>query len=123
MNLKSIIDSTLSIINKTRKKLEKLPGFFCVCTCARRPGFSSIITSAEAYAEMHYVQEEYDDVVTEFTYNLINRIKENLHDDGVCFVAIPPGEIQVKLAGGNEGGPVELNGSNKNYVFTYAIIR
>ena len=123
MNISSIIDAMLSMVDKSRKKLEKLPGLFYVCTCARRPGFSSIVASAEAYAEMHYVQEEYDDVVTEFTYNLINRIKENLQDDGVCFVAIPPGEIQLKLTGGNGGGPIELTGSNKNYVFTYAIIR
>ena len=72
---------------------------------------------------MNYVQEDNDEIVKEFTFNLINRIKENIHDDGVCFVIIPPGSAQFQLNGGNMGGPLVLTGSNKNYAFCWAIIR
>lgn len=47
----------------------------------------------------------------------------NIQDDGVCFVAIPPGELKFQLVGGNAGGPLVLDGQNINYVFTWAIIR
>lgn len=71
---------------------------------------------------MNYVENN-DEIVKEFTFNLINRIKMNIQDDGVCFVAIPPGELKFQLVGGNAGGPLVLDGQNINYVFTWAIIR
>ena len=123
MNIKSLIQLTTESVENARKALEKIPGLLLMATCARRPGFSAIITSAKAYADMHYVQQEYDDVVTEFVYNVIESIKINLQDDSVCFIAIPPGQLMLQLNGGNAGGPLILTGSNKNYVFTYGIIR
>jgi hypothetical protein len=72
---------------------------------------------------MVYADNENDDIVKEFVFNVIDRIKRNLQDDGVCFIAIPPGSIQLQLNGGNAGGPAVLVGSNKNYVFTWGIIR
>ena len=81
---------------------------------------------------MNYVQEEYDDVLKEFVFNLINRIKMNIQDDGVCFVIIPPGEMKFQLMGGNAGGPIVLSESpqdtsqvpsNNNFIFAWAIIR
>lgn len=123
MNIKSVIENTLSLLEKARTKLQKLPGLLLTCTCSRRPGFSSIVTSAKIYADMNYADNENDDIVKEFVYNVVNRIKMNIQDDGVCFVAIPPGELDLQLMGGNGGGPIVLKGTNKNYVFTYAIIR
>ena len=79
--------------------------------------------SAKAYADMVYVSDDNSKIVKEFTYNLINRIKLNIQDDGVCFIAIPPGGLMFQLNGGNAGGPAVLTGSNKNYVFAYGIIR
>ena len=123
MNIGELINLTSAALENVRHKLQKIPGFFLVATCARRPGFSSTITSAKIYAEMTYLQRDYDDIVTEFIYNVVDKIKMNLQDDGVCFVIIPPGELKVKLTGGNGGGPIVLDGANKNFIFTYAIIR
>lgn len=72
---------------------------------------------------MEYANNENDEIVKAFVYNIVERIKQNIQDDGVCFVAIPPGGINLSLSGGNAGGPVSLTGSNVNYVFTWAIIR
>ena len=81
---------------------------------------------------MNYVQEEYDDILKEFVFNLINRIKMNIQDDGVCFVIIPPGEMKFQLMGANAGGPIVLKEnpadssqtpSNNNFIFAWAIIR
>ena len=123
MNIGELINLTSATLENVRHKLQKIPGLFLTATCARRPGFSSTITSAKIYAEMTYLQRDYDDIVTEFAYNVVDKIKMNLQDDGVCFVIIPPGELKVKLTGGNGGGPIVLDGSNKNFIFTYAIIR
>ena len=79
--------------------------------------------SAKIYADMNYAQNENDEIVKQFVFNVIDRIKQNIHDDGVCFVIIPPGELRVELSGGNAGGPVVLDGSNTNFVFAWGIIR
>lgn len=80
---------------------------------------------------MTYVQEN-DEIVKKFVYNVINRIKMNIQDDGVCFVIIPPGEMKFQLVGANAMGPIILNESpadsskspsNNNFVFVWAIIR
>ena len=121
MNIASLLQIINNALNAVRVALEPIPGLLLVCTCSRRPGFSSLITSSEIYADMD--QNENDDVLKAFIFNVINRIKENLQDDGVCFVAIPPNELKLTLTGGNAGGPIVLTGTNINYIFTYAIIR
>ena len=80
-------------------------------------------------------QNENDDIVKAFVFNVVEKIKMNLQDDGVCFVIIPPGEFKFQLIGANSMGPIILNESptsspekpeaatNNTYVFAYAIIR
>ena len=132
MNISSLLSIVTNALDRAKVFLAKIPGLLLICTCTRRPGFSTILTSAKVYSDMDYVQEEYDDVLKEFVFNLINRIKMNIQDDGVCFVIIPPGEMKFQLVGGNAGGPIVLNESpqdtqqipsNNNFIFAWAIIR
>lgn len=132
MNISSLISIVTNALDKTKVFLAKIPGLLLICTCTRRPGFSTILTSAKVYSEMDYVQEEYDEVLKKFIFNLINRIKMNIQDDGVCFVIIPPGEMKFQLMGANAGGPIVLSESpqdtsqapsNNNFIFAWAIIR
>jgi hypothetical protein len=131
MNISALMSLVTRALDRIRIPLFKIPGIFLICTCVRRPGFSSILTSAKVYADMNYVENN-DEIVKEFTFNLINRIKLNIQDDGVCFVIIPPGEMKFQLVGGNAGGPIILNESpadskkapsNNNFIFAWAIIR
>ena len=121
MNISSLISIVSEALGKVRIGLQHIPGILLVCTCTRRPGFSSILTSAKVYADMQ--DNDNDEIVKQFVFNVVDKIKRNIQDDGVCFVAIPPGELRVQLVGGNAGGPITLLGSNKNYVFAWAIIR
>lgn len=121
MNISSLITVVNNALDRARIKLQHIPAILLLCTCTRRPGFSSIIASAKVYADMG--ENDNDEIVKKFVYNVIDKIKRNIQDDGVCFVAIPPGELRVQLLGGNAGGPITLDGSNKNYVFAWAIIR
>lgn len=123
MNISSLMQIVNGALDRTRIALQKIPGLLMICTCSRRPGFSSILASAKVYSDMNYVQQEYDDIVKKFVYNVVDRIKLNIQDDGVCFIVIPPNELTLQLAGGNAGGPVLLTGTNKNYVFTWGITR
>lgn len=132
MNISSLISVVTTAMERVRVVLPKIPGLLLICTSCRRPGFSSILTAAKIYSEMDYVEEEFDDIVKEFVFNVVNRIKMNIQDDGVCFIAIPPGEMRFTLVGGNEGGPIVLaedpsdskkTPSNNNFIFTWAIIR
>ena len=121
MNIRSLLSNIVAAVDSVRTALAPIPGILMLCTCSRRPGFSSIIASAKVYADMN--QNENDEIVKKFVFNVINRIKENLHDDGVCLVVIKPNELQFQLTGGNAGGPVEAVGTNINPVLTWAIIR
>lgn len=121
MNISSLISAVNETLERTRVKLQHIPGLLLICTCTRRPGLSSILTSAKVYTDMQ--ENDNDEIVKQFVFNVIDKIKRNIQDDGVCFVAIPPGEIKFELLGSNAGGPIIFDGSNKNYVFTWAIIR
>lgn len=130
MNINGLIQTISSSINAVRGFLIPIPALFMVCTTARRPGFSSILASAKVYADMY--QNENDDIVKKFVYNVVDKIKRNIQDDGVCFIAIPPGELKFILTGGNEGGPIVFtedpkdssqNPSNQNFTFMWGIIK
>lgn len=123
MVISSLINALSLLLEHIRTPLLPIPGILLFCTAFRRPGFSSILMSAKVFADMNYVEPENDEVVKGVVYNLLNRIKLNIHDDGVCFVIIPPGNLQVQLNSGNALGPLVLLGSNINYVFAWAIIR
>lgn len=121
MNIKNLITTITAILDSVRTVLIPITGVLLICTCARRPGFSSIITSAKIYADMY--QNENDDVVKAFVYNVVDKIKRNIQEDGVCFVIIKPKELKFQLVSGNAGGQAILKGTNQNPIFAYAIIR
>ena len=121
MNISSLIEIVNRSLDKVKVGLQHIPAVLLICTCIRRPGFSSIITSAKIYADMF--ENENDEIVKAFVFNVVDKIKRNLQDDGVCFIAIPPGNLKVQLVGGNAGGPIALKGSNINFIFTWGIIR
>ena len=113
-NISNISQMLSTALDGVRQKLVSIPGIMLQCTCCRRPGFSSIVTSAKIYADMR--ETDNDEIVKSFTYNMVNKIKENIQEDGVAFIAIKPNDIQFQLTGGNAGGPITLVGSNKNCV-------
>lgn len=130
MTLSILLHTLSSTIDSIRTFLAPIPAFLLLCTCSRRPGFSSILASAKVYADMN--QNENDEIVKKFVYNVIDKIKMNLQDDGVCLIAIPPGALKFKLIGANAGGPILLTEdpkdsnktpSNRNFTFMWGIIR
>ena len=130
MKLAGLAQIISSAMDSIRNFLVPIPSILMLCTCNRRPGFSSILASAKVYAGMN--QNDNDEIVKKFVLNVIDKIKSNLQDDGVCFVIIPPGELQFQLYGSNAGGPIvmtqdarnsETLPSNPNFVFAYGIIR
>lgn len=123
MDISGLISIITEGLERARIVLQQIPAILLLCTCTRRSGLSSIIMSAKIYADMNYAENENDEIVKQFVFNVIDRIKQNIHDDGVCFIVIPPGELRVQLVGGNAGGPVTLDGTNTNFVFAWGIIR
>lgn len=121
MNIAELIENFMVVIDKARVALQPLPSIMLLCTCMRRPGISAVVTSAKIMGDME--QNENDDVVKKFIFNVVEKIKLNFQDDAVCFIAIPPGELRFKLMSANGGGPIVLDGTNNSYVFMWAIIR
>ena len=132
MNISSVIQTVSSAIDSVRGALAPIPGTLMLCTCARRPGFSSILTSAKIYADMH--QNENDEILKKFVMNVVDKLKNNLHDDAACWVVIPPGALKFILTGSNAMGPVvfrdaknpdpyDLTISNGHFIIAYGIIR
>ena len=124
MKLADLTQIVSSAMDSIRNFLAPIPSILLLCTCNRRPGFSSILASSKVQVD--------GEIVRKFVLNVIDKIKSNLQDDGVCFIIIPPGELQFQLYGSNAGGPIvmtqdarnsEMLPSNPNFVFAYGIIR
>lgn len=134
MNFTSVIHAILTPLEHVRKVLIPIPAILLLCTSNRRPGFSSILASAKIYADMHEVEgnDACHNVVKQFVYNVVDKFKQVLHDDAVCFIIIPPGEMKYELIGANAMGPIIFKKdesspdgslSNKDYIFAWGIIR
>ena len=122
MNIPGVIETILSAVDKVRTFLLPLPGILLLCTASRRIGLSSIIMASETFADTG-INDPNAEVLKKFIYNVADVIKMNIHDDSVCFIAIPPNELRLQLTGSNALGPAILTGTNINYVFVWAIIR
>ena len=126
-NITTVVQTLANLVELTRSRVRKIPGLLLMSTASRRPGFSSILTSAKIYTDMlkDGVRSDYDfdSVLKNFVLNVVDKLKRGLQDDGVCLIAIPPEELQFRIPSGNVGGESTLEGSNTNYVFVYGIIR
>lgn len=136
MNITSVIEAVLTMAERVRNALVPIPGLLLLSTSSRRPGFSSILTSAKIYSDLNIDTSagvtNNDEILKKFIFNVVDKIKLGLHADAVCMMAIPPGEIQYVLTGGNPMGPIIFNQdpeneektpSNKEFVFVFGIIR
>lgn len=128
MSISTILDALSGAFDSARGILAPIPGILMLCTAMRRPGLSAILISAKIYADMH--QNENDDIVKKFVLNVVDKIKTEIQDNGVCFVIIPPGELKFMLFGSNALGPVIFKDSqgssifkNLNYVVGWGIMR
>lgn len=128
MSISTILDALSDAFDSVRGILVPIPGILMLCTAMRRPGLSAILISAKIYADMH--QNENDDIVKKFVLNVVDKIKTEIQDNGVCFVIIPPGELKFMLFGSNALGPVIFKDSqgssifkNLNYVVGWGIMR
>ena len=124
MNISNILALINTALSGVLEILKPIPGFLLLCMSNRRPGIESILMAAEIFSNLKLSREDgFDDVLTKFIFNYVRILKENLQDDGVCLIVIPPNELKFQLTGGNAGGPIVLTGSNKNFVLCYGIIR
>jgi hypothetical protein len=130
MNIKNILKSTLSAIEKVRKPLLPIAAPMIYATAVVRPGISKEIITAEIISEnaplgieTGQMPDGGDNVVNAFVGNFVEKLVDAIKDDAKVECVIPPGSVSVVVNGANAGGPVVLRGTNINFAKGYGIIR
>lgn len=116
--------------NKLRKAANVIPGIIMLCSLAKRPGLSTLISFGNIIQEISK-EGIPTEPLPDGTPNMMNKmihavIKETfraLKEDANIQVAIAPGSINVVATGGNAGGPVTVTGPNINIATGNALLQ
>lgn len=130
MNLENIARTMREAFNKMKTPAEILPPQLLYCTSIRRPGMSASEVAARIIAnnaalgiETGLNPDGTQNIVNEYTYNIVKEVFNEIKKNAVVQVAIPAGCIMVQTNGGNAGGPVVGIGSNIISTTVRGIIR
>lgn len=112
-----------TITNYTRKPFMALSGLIMVCSLAKRPGLSTILSTANIIkniAAEGIKTDQMDDgernFLNVYTKAVVSEIFRALQDDANVQIALGPGAMMSVGTGGNAGGPVVVTSNNVNYV-------
>ena len=122
LGIENITNSIKNLFNTTlRKPASIIPGIIMLCSLAKRPGLSTLISYGKIIQEM--AKEGIPtDTLPDGTPNMMNKmvyavVKETfraLKEDVNIQVVLPPGSINIVATGGNAGGPVTVAGASIN---------
>lgn len=120
-SINAIVKSVKSVCNgETNWSVTLLPSILAMCTSLRRPGASPIEQTANIIndnAKAGIPAGENADgtpnLINVFTYNICRNVYDNLTKNGVVECVIPAGSLSISGEGGNAGGPVHIEGTNK----------
>lgn len=131
LGIESITNSIKELFDgKLRKAANIIPGIIMLCSLAKRPGLSALISFGNIIQEISK-QGMPTDTLPDGTPNMMNKmvyaiVKETfraLKEDANIQVALGPGTINVVATGGNAGGPVTVTGPNINVVTGNALMQ
>ena len=115
--IRNLFDTTL------RKPANIIPGIIMICSLAKRPGLSCIISFGNIIQEIEK-QGIPTSSLPDGTPNLMNKMVKSvvcevfraIKEDMNIQVALAPGSVNIVATGGNAGGPVTVMGPNVNVV-------
>lgn len=131
LGLETITNSIKNLFNSSLRNPAKIiPGIILICSLARRPGLSCLISFGNIIQEMDKNGIPTDNL-PDGTPNLMNKMVKSvvcevfraLKEDANIQVGIAPGTVNIMATGGNAGGPVTVLGSNINVATGNALLQ
>lgn len=117
-------------LNKLKTPADTLPPLLLYATAIQRSGISPSRASSDAITKNGALgistgvnPDGSPNVVNEYTNNIISAVLDEIMENGVVQISIPPGAITVQAEGGNAGGPVVCVGQNITNTIVKGIIR
>lgn len=119
MIIENILKKIKSVFEKIKTPANTLPPVLLYCISMKRPGTSAYNSASKTIADNVKLginagvnPDGTPNIVNQYTYNLTKNILEEIKQNGVVQVAIPPGSIKVIVKGSNRGGPFIAEGQN-----------
>lgn len=130
MSIDTLIDKIMGLFNKSKTPAMKLPGLLILATAMQRPGLSAAKITTDIIENNKKLgintgtnPDGSNNILNEYTYNIVTQVLKAIKDEGVVHVSIPPGSITITATGANAGGPVVVTGMNITPSTGYGIIR
>ena len=119
MIIDTILTKIKSVFEKIKTPANTLPAMLLYCISMKRPGVSAYNAAAKAISDNVKLginagvnPDGTPKAVNQYTYNIIKNTLDEIKQNGVVQVAIPPGSIKVIVKGSNAGGAFIAEGQN-----------
>lgn len=119
MTISNIVDTMTNTLDSTRIPANILPPLLLKCTSLNRPGLSAYKIAAQIIQNNKALgipvednPDGSDNLVNQYTYNVVKCIVDAIKNDATVQVAIPMQSLLIQATGGNAGGPVTCIGTN-----------
>jgi hypothetical protein len=119
MTISTIVDTVTNTLNSAKIPANVLPPLLLKCTALNRPGLSAYKIATEVIKNNKALgiptdknPDGSDNMINQYTYNLVKCIVNAIKNDATVQVAIPMQSLLIQATGGNAGGPVTCIGTN-----------
>ena len=119
MTLSSIVETMTNTLDSSKIPANILPPLLLKYTALNRPGLSAYKIAAQIIQNNKALgipvednPEGSDNLINQYTYNVVKCIVDAIKNDATVQVAIPMQSLLIQATGGNAGGPVTCIGTN-----------
>ena len=119
MNIAGIVENINAILNSASMPAPKLPPILLTALSVKRTGLSAYKIATKVIENNKLLgiptepnEDGTDNVINQYTYNLVKCIVEALKNEASIQVSIPMNSLLIQATGGNAGGPVTCVGTN-----------
>ena len=119
MTILSAVNTIKGFLNSSSIPANVLPSLLLRVASLNRPGLSAYKIASNIIANNKQIgiptearKDGGENMINEFTYNVVKSVIEALKEDASVQVVIPAGTLMVQCQGGNAGGPVTCVGTN-----------
>ena len=131
LGIENITNSIKNLFDtKLRKAANIIPGIIMLCSLAKRPGLSALISFGNIIQEMakegiptDNLPDGTPNMMNKMVYAVVKETFRALKEDANIQVALGPGSVNIVATGGNAGGPVTVTGPNINIATGNALLQ